>query len=75
MLRKVSLDLCDAREGEFDIPDYDDMCFLSTVKIARCKSPRCNFNLPAQRRSVHKGTLVLVRNSKNLIRTVVKERL
>ncbi|XP_059463633.1 BTB/POZ domain-containing protein FBL11 isoform X2 [Corylus avellana] len=75
MLRKVSLDLCDASEGEFDIPDYDDMCFLSTVKIARCKSQRCNFNLPAQRRTVHKGTLVLVRNSKNLIRTVVKERL
>ncbi|XP_062166562.1 BTB/POZ domain-containing protein FBL11 isoform X4 [Alnus glutinosa] len=75
MLRKVSLDLCDASEGEFDIPDYEDMFFLSTVKIAKCRSQRSSFNLLAQRRSVHKGTLVLVRNSKNLIRTVVKERL
>ncbi|XP_041024898.1 BTB/POZ domain-containing protein FBL11 isoform X4 [Juglans microcarpa x Juglans regia] len=75
MLRKLSLDLCDAREGDFDIPDYDDKCLVSTVKIARCKPRRCNFSLPAHRRPVHEETLVLIRNSKNLYRTVVKERL
>uniref|UniRef100_A0A2N9IEU6 BACK domain-containing protein n=1 Tax=Fagus sylvatica TaxID=28930 RepID=A0A2N9IEU6_FAGSY len=75
MLRKVSLDVCDASEGDFDIPDYAERCFLSTVKIARCKSHRCNYNFPANRRTVHKETLVLVWNSKNLFRTVVKERL
>ncbi|XP_042941632.1 BTB/POZ domain-containing protein FBL11 isoform X3 [Carya illinoinensis] len=75
MLRKLSLDLCDASEGDFDIPDYDDKCLVSTVKIARCKPRRCNFSLPAHRRPVHEETLVLVRNSKNLYRTVVKERL
>ncbi|XP_018839777.1 BTB/POZ domain-containing protein FBL11 isoform X8 [Juglans regia] len=75
MLRKLSLDLCDAREGDFDIPDCDDKCLVSTVKIARCKPRRCNFSLPAHRRPVHEETLVLIRNSKNLYRTVVKERL
>ncbi|KAF3956764.1 hypothetical protein CMV_018147 [Castanea mollissima] len=77
MLRKISLDVCDASEGDFDIPDYAERCFLSTVKIARCKSQRCNFNLSAHthRTPVHEETLVLVWNSKNLLRTVVKERL
>ncbi|KAK7844396.1 btb/poz domain-containing protein fbl11 [Quercus suber] len=75
MLRKISLDVCDASEGDFDIPDYAERCFLSTVKIARCKSQRCNFTLSAHRTPVHEETLVLVWNSKNLLRTVVKERL
>ncbi|GAU16053.1 hypothetical protein TSUD_339240 [Trifolium subterraneum] len=77
LLRKLSLDICDASEG-FDIPNYAaDRHFLSTLKIARCKSQRCLFNLPVpcRRRSVHVETLVLVWNSKNLTRTVVKERL
>ncbi|KAB1221289.1 BTB/POZ domain-containing protein FBL11 [Morella rubra] len=65
MLRKVSLDLCDASEGDFDIPNYDDRYFLSTVKIARCKSQRCSFDLPTHRRPVHEETLVLVWNSNN----------
>ncbi|XP_061340254.1 BTB/POZ domain-containing protein FBL11 [Gastrolobium bilobum] len=81
LLRKLSLDICDASEGDFDIPNnYADRCFLSTLKITRCKSQRCAFNLPvsapgARRRSVHVETLVLVWNSSDLIRTVVKERL
>ncbi|XP_050380363.1 BTB/POZ domain-containing protein FBL11 isoform X2 [Argentina anserina] len=78
LLRKVSLDLCDASEGEFDIPDYADRYFLSTVKIARCKSQRCGLDVQfvkARRRPVHKETLVVVWNSKTIIRTVVKERL
>ncbi|KAH1258753.1 BTB/POZ domain-containing protein FBL11 [Glycine max] len=81
LLRKLSLDICDASEGDFDIPNqYADKYFLSTLKIARCKSQRCAFNLPApapgvHRRSVHVETLVLVWNSRDLIRTVVKERL
>ncbi|XP_024188680.1 BTB/POZ domain-containing protein FBL11 isoform X2 [Rosa chinensis] len=78
LLRKVSLDLCDASEGEFDIPDYADRYFLSTVKIARCKSQRYGLDVQfveARRRPVHKETLVLVWNSKTIIRTVVKERL
>ncbi|CAI8614818.1 unnamed protein product [Vicia faba] len=80
LLRKLSLDICDASEGDFDIPNYADRCFLSTLKIARCKSQRCAFHLPvpssvSRRRSVQVETLVLVWNSKNLTRTVVKERL
>ncbi|RDY08801.1 BTB/POZ domain-containing protein FBL11, partial [Mucuna pruriens] len=80
LLRKLSLDICDASEGDFDIPNYADRYSLSTLKIARCKSQRCAFNLlapapGARRRSVHVETLVLVWNSRDLIRTVVKERL
>ncbi|XP_045795974.1 BTB/POZ domain-containing protein FBL11 isoform X1 [Trifolium pratense] len=78
LLRKLSLDVCDASEGGFDIPNYAaDRYFLSTLKIARCKSQRCllNFPVPSRRRSVHVETLVLVWNSNNLTRTVVKERL
>nr|XP_029143367.1 BTB/POZ domain-containing protein FBL11 isoform X4 [Arachis hypogaea] len=76
LLRKLSLDVCDASEGDFDIPDYANRYSLSTVKIARCKSQRCAFNLPAPpRRSVHVESLVLVWNCRDLTRTVVKERL
>ncbi|XP_014495994.1 BTB/POZ domain-containing protein FBL11 isoform X2 [Vigna radiata var. radiata] len=80
MLRKLSLDICDAREGDFDIPNYAGRYSLSTLNIARCKSQRCAFNVPtstsgARSRSVHMETLVLVWNSRDLIRTVVKERL
>ncbi|XP_052728814.1 BTB/POZ domain-containing protein FBL11 isoform X2 [Vigna angularis] len=80
MLRKLSLDICDAREGDFDIPNYEGRYSLSTLNIARCKSQRCAFNVPAstsgaRSRSVHMETLVLVWNSRDLIRTVVKERL
>ncbi|KAM1196846.1 hypothetical protein ACFX2I_008519 [Malus domestica] len=78
MLRRVSLDLCDASEGDFDIPNYADRYFLSTVKIARCKTEKCGRNvafLEARRRLVHKETLVLVWNSSTATRTVVKERL
>uniref|UniRef100_A0A2P2LXA1 Uncharacterized protein n=1 Tax=Rhizophora mucronata TaxID=61149 RepID=A0A2P2LXA1_RHIMU len=78
MLRRLSLDLCDACEGDFDIPSYSDRCFLSIVKIARCKfqksSSKTEF-LESRRRLVHKGTFVLVWNGKELVRTVVKERL
>ncbi|KAI4348997.1 hypothetical protein L6164_009656 [Bauhinia variegata] len=78
LLRKLSLDMCDASEDDFDIPDYADRHFLSTVKIARCKSQRSAFDSilgAGSRRCVHEESLVLVWNSKDLIRTVVKERL
>ncbi|XP_044465295.1 BTB/POZ domain-containing protein FBL11 isoform X3 [Mangifera indica] len=78
MLRKISLDLCDARDGDYDIPDYGDRYFLSSVKLARCKRQRSCLDLNlsgACGRAVHKESLVLVWNSNNLIRTVVKERL
>ncbi|KAJ9181420.1 hypothetical protein P3X46_009553 [Hevea brasiliensis] len=77
MLRQVSLDLCDALEGDFDIPNHGNRYFLSAVKIARCKfkkSPNINFQ-EAHRRPVHKDTLVLVWNSQILNSTVVKERI
>ncbi|KAK1439449.1 hypothetical protein QVD17_05267 [Tagetes erecta] len=45
MLRKLSLDICDAKDGDFDIPKPDDRHFLKLVKIARCKSQRCTLNL------------------------------
>ncbi|XP_039683385.1 BTB/POZ domain-containing protein FBL11 isoform X3 [Medicago truncatula] len=80
LLRKLSLDICDAIEGGFDIPNYADRYSLSTLKIAKCKSQRCAFNVSvpppgSRRRSVHVETLVLVWNCENLTRTVVKERL
>eukprot|EP00257_Ricinus_communis_P023709 XP_015583764.1 BTB/POZ domain-containing protein FBL11 isoform X2 [Ricinus communis] len=78
LLRKISLDLCDACEGDFDIPDYDNKYFLSIVKIARCKFQRSSSNVYFQesnRSPVHKDTLVLVWNTQNLNSTVVKERL
>ncbi|XP_037491020.1 BTB/POZ domain-containing protein FBL11 isoform X2 [Jatropha curcas] len=78
MLRQISLDLCDASEGDFDIPNFADRYFLSNVKIARCKFQRSSSNVyfqEAHRRPVHKDTLVLVWSSQNLDRTVVKERL
>ncbi|CAL5419740.1 unnamed protein product [Camellia sinensis] len=72
MLRKVSLDVCDASEGDFEIPNW---YFLSIVKIARCKLQRCGLDLQKFCRTpVHKETLVLVWDSKNLTRTVIKER-
>ncbi|XP_024986087.1 BTB/POZ domain-containing protein FBL11 isoform X3 [Cynara cardunculus var. scolymus] len=77
MLRKISLDICDAKDKDFDIPELDDRHFLSHVKIARCKSQGCNFNLQhvrASRSPVHTETLVLVWDSKQLTRTIIKER-
>ncbi|XP_028079338.1 BTB/POZ domain-containing protein FBL11 isoform X3 [Camellia sinensis] len=75
MLRKVSLDVCDASEGDFEIPNFADRYFLSIVKIARCKLQRCGLDLQKFCRTpVHKETLVLVWDSKNLTRTVIKER-
>ncbi|XP_076899936.1 BTB/POZ domain-containing protein FBL11 isoform X2 [Bidens hawaiensis] len=68
MLRKLSLDMCDAKDREFDIPELDDWCFLSYVKIARCKSLTVGA-------SVHRETLVLMWDSKQMIRTLVKERI
>ncbi|KAJ0088476.1 hypothetical protein Patl1_32417 [Pistacia atlantica] len=68
MLRKISLDMCDASDGDFDTPDYGNRYFLSSVTLARCLSE-------ARRQPVHKKSLVLVWNSNNVIRTVVKERL
>ncbi|XP_074379110.1 BTB/POZ domain-containing protein FBL11 isoform X1 [Apium graveolens] len=78
MLRKVSLDLCDAKDGDCDIPEVVDRNSLSTVKIARCKPQRCPLDLPklkAQKTLLHKETLVIVWDSKSTIRTLVKERI
>ncbi|KAL0336990.1 UNVERIFIED_CONTAM: BTB/POZ domain-containing protein FBL11 [Sesamum calycinum] len=73
MLRKISLDVCDASEGDFDIPSFSDRHFLSTVKIARCKLQKNTLDLhnsAARRSPVHKETLVLVWNSEKLVRTL-----
>ncbi|KAL6514375.1 hypothetical protein OROHE_019117 [Orobanche hederae] len=78
MLRKISLDVCDASEGDFDIPNFADRYFLGIVKVARCKLQKCALqlrNLQARITPVHKETLVLAWNSEKLVRTVVKERL
>ncbi|MQL76828.1 hypothetical protein Taro_009228 [Colocasia esculenta] len=76
LLRKIALDTCDACEGGFDSPSYSEKCFLSTVKIARCKSQRCSFDLQklGNFRPMHKDTIVQVRSSKALTTTCVKER-
>lgn len=78
MLRQVALDVCDAKEGDFDLPDDADRYSLRSVKIARCKSTRCNVGshfADTTRKPVHRETLVLVWNSTNVVKTVVKERL
>ncbi|WCJ34349.1 BTB/POZ domain-containing protein FBL11 [Euphorbia peplus] len=77
MLRRLSLDACDASEGEFEIPSYSNRGFLSTVKIARCKFQRSsNVYFPESCRSaVHKDSLVVEWECQNSTRTVVKERL
>ncbi|KAL5728812.1 hypothetical protein ACHQM5_001852 [Ranunculus cassubicifolius] len=78
MLRKISLDLCDASEGGFETPSYRERYFLSSVTIARCKMQKCGFELQtleACRRSVHKESIVLEWNNEGLGTTVVKERI
>ncbi|KAI3790859.1 hypothetical protein L2E82_04245 [Cichorium intybus] len=77
MLRKISLDICDAKDGDFDVPDVENRHFLSHVKIARCKSQRCSFNPQHVRASMvppHQETLVFVWDSKQFTRTLVGER-
>lgn len=76
LLRKISVDVCDSVEGDFDIPNVADKRHLSVVKIARCKPQRCGLDLlKSCRRPVHKESLVMVWDSKGLNRVVVKERL
>ncbi|XP_031382441.1 BTB/POZ domain-containing protein FBL11-like isoform X2 [Punica granatum] len=78
MLRQLSLDTCDAREGSFDIPKCEERHSISAIKISRCKlqirSLDIQFVKP-RRRPVHWDTLLLLRNCRDLTRTVVKERL
>ncbi|KAL5570633.1 hypothetical protein UlMin_027208 [Ulmus minor] len=77
MLRQVSLDLCDASEGYFDVPPDDERHLLCAVKIARCKKQKCGLSLQLLKpgtKLVHKDTLLLSWNSKNVVRSVVKER-
>ncbi|KAK9755348.1 hypothetical protein RND81_01G019000 [Saponaria officinalis] len=78
MLRSLSLDWCDASEGDLNLPNFSDRYSLSNVKIARCKLRKCSLdfhNKSAPERPVHKETLVLVWNSTSLQKTVVKERI
>ncbi|KAL8036343.1 hypothetical protein ABFS82_12G149400 [Erythranthe guttata] len=77
MLRKISLDICDGREADFDVPTFVDRCFLSTVMIARCtlrKNTLDFHHVEAHRTPVHKETLIMAWNSNKLVTTVVKER-
>lgn len=77
LLRKVALDLCDACEGGFNSPSHAERCSLSTVKMSRCKSWRSSFELQTVEtfKPVHKETIVLEWNSKELRTTIVKERI
>ncbi|KAK9153752.1 hypothetical protein Sjap_001232 [Stephania japonica] len=72
MLRKLALDSCDANEGDFKRPSYEEKFFLSIVTIAECKQEMCAFNFG---QSVHKKSVVLEWNSKWCRTTIVKERL
>lgn len=77
MLRKVSVDICDATEGDFNLPDRMDRHALSIVKIARCKLQRRSLDvngLEIHKVPVHKQTLVVTRNNKHFIKTLVKQR-
>ncbi|KAL8152916.1 hypothetical protein V2J09_010676 [Rumex salicifolius] len=78
MLRNISLDWCDANEGDLDLPEFGNRGCLSSVIISRCKLEKCSFevqNIKSNRKAVHKETLVLVWNSMGLQRTRVKERI
>ncbi|XP_062117547.1 BTB/POZ domain-containing protein FBL11 isoform X3 [Humulus lupulus] len=78
LLRRVSLDLCDASDGYFDIPPDDEKSYLRFVMIARCKSMECGLALHClepRRKRVHKETLLVSWTSENVISRVVKERL
>ncbi|XP_075103269.1 BTB/POZ domain-containing protein FBL11-like isoform X1 [Nicotiana tabacum] len=78
LLRKVALDVCDAKDGDFDLPDFTDRRFLSIVKIARCNLKRrtlYSIESGPCTTPVHAETLILTWDSEKLSRTVVKERL
>ncbi|MCD9637694.1 hypothetical protein HAX54_021131 [Datura stramonium] len=78
LLRKVAVDVCDAKDGDFDLPDFLDRNFLRIVKIARCNLKRRTLGSTKSgtcTTPVHVETLILTRDSKKLSRTVVKERL
>ncbi|KAJ8570782.1 hypothetical protein K7X08_037754 [Anisodus acutangulus] len=78
LLRKVAVDVCDAKDGDFDLPDFPDRNFLRIVKIARCNLKRRTLDstkFGPCTTPVHAETLILTWDSKKLSRTVVKERL
>ncbi|KAG1369638.1 hypothetical protein COCNU_15G000040 [Cocos nucifera] len=77
VLRKVALDLCDACEGGFVSPNHTERYSVGSVKISRCKTQRCAFELQTVKtfKPVHKETIVLEWNSTELRTTMVKERL
>ncbi|KAK8514758.1 hypothetical protein V6N13_103087 [Hibiscus sabdariffa] len=75
MHRQVLPDVCDAKEADFNTPDDADRCSLRPMKIARCKSTRCNagsVSAETHRKPVHGETVVQVWNSRNVVRTVVE---
>ncbi|KAF3779054.1 BTB/POZ domain-containing protein [Nymphaea thermarum] len=77
LLRKLALDLCDARDGGFDSPSATGRFFLRTVTIARCRSERCAIVLPnvaGQKHTMHKESIVLEWNSEELRTYIVEER-
>lgn len=78
MLRQISLDTCDASDGDFDLPGFADRYSLSIVTISRCKLKRSTLdvhNLRAHKAPIQQESLILAWDSKKLMRTVVKERL
>ncbi|KAJ8533886.1 hypothetical protein K7X08_007210 [Anisodus acutangulus] len=78
LLRKVAVDVCDAKDGDFDLPDFLDRNFLRIVKIARCNLKRRTLDSMKSgpcTTPVHAETLILTWDSKKLSKTVVKERL
>ncbi|KAF3440498.1 hypothetical protein FNV43_RR18782 [Rhamnella rubrinervis] len=75
LLRKISLDVCDARDGYFDIPSSVDRNYISIVKITSCKSHKKGSTHLLNRRPIHNETLVAVWNGRSMNRTVLEERL
>ncbi|XP_027768074.1 BTB/POZ domain-containing protein FBL11 isoform X2 [Solanum pennellii] len=78
LLRKVAVDVCDAKDGDFDLPDFPNRNFLCILKIARCNLKRRSFGSTKSgtcTTPVHAETLILTWDSRKLSRTVVKERL
>ncbi|KAG5582722.1 hypothetical protein H5410_053349 [Solanum commersonii] len=78
LLQKVAIDVCDAKDGDFDLPDFSDRNFLRIVKIARCNLKRRTLGSTKSgtcTTPVHAETLILTWDSRKLSKTVVKERL
>ncbi|KAJ6831516.1 BTB/POZ domain-containing protein FBL11 isoform X1 [Iris pallida] len=77
LLRRIALDLCDACEGGFDSPSHAEGFYLSNVRLSCCMPRKCGFDIEGMKpfKPIHKKTIVLEWNSRELRTTEVEERI